>query len=116
MSNSDQLTAYPEVLALLHDLLTSARSTLGDYFIGMYLFDSLANGGFDRESDVDVLIVTDDVLSPDLFVALQAMHARIAALDEWCATQLEVSYIPQTALRRFDPANNLHPHIDRGRA
>jgi predicted nucleotidyltransferase len=115
MSNSDQLTAYPEVLALLQDLLARVRSILGNHFVGQYLFGSLANGGFDRDSDVDVLVVTDDVLSADLFAALQTMQARIAALDVWCATQLEVSYIPQAALRRFDPANNLHPHLDRGR-
>ena len=43
------------------------------------------------------------------------MHARIAARDTHWATQLEVSYIPRRALRRRDPGDCLHPHLDRGR-
>lgn len=114
MSIQDNLfTPYPEVNAVLGPLLDEVRTTLQDQFIGMYLFGSLTNGGFDRASDVDVLIVTHDELPIETFSALQAMHARIAALDSWCATQLEVSYIPREALRRYDPAHNLHPHLDR---
>lgn len=111
----NQPTPYPEVNAILDELLTSVQSILGDRFIGMYLYDSLASGDFDRESDVDYVVVTDDVLSDDLFSALQAMHMRIATIDSWCATQLEGSYVPQGALRQYDPVHALHLHIDRGR-
>jgi hypothetical protein len=45
---------------------------------------------------------------------LQEMHAHIATLASWCATQLEGSYIPQEALRTYDPVRVLHLHIDRG--
>lgn len=83
--------------------------------IGVYLFGSLAGGDFDQESDVDVAVVTDEEVSSDLFSALEAMHTRIADIDSPWATQLEVSYIPQTALRRYDPTHTLHPHIDRDR-
>jgi len=69
---------------------------------------------FDQASDIDLVIVTDDEISNDLFSALQAMHARIAIIDSPWATQLEVSYIPQRALRRYDPIHALHPHLDRG--
>jgi len=64
---------------------------------------------------VDFVVVTNDDLPEALFPALQAMHVRIAMLDSWCATQLEGSYIPQNALRHYDPAHALHLHIDRGR-
>jgi len=109
------ITPYPEVNALLQELLESAQTILGDHFVGMYLFGSLASGDFDQDSDIDVVVVTGDEISGDLFSALQAIHARINAGDSPWAIQMEVSYIPQHALRRYDPANALHPHIDRGR-
>jgi hypothetical protein len=107
-------TSYTDVNALLRVLLSSARAILGNHFVGMYLFGSLAGGDFDRDSDVDVVVVTDEDISGDLFSALRAMHARVGAIDSPWATQLEVSYIPRDALRRFDPDCALHPHIDRG--
>ena len=111
----NQHTPYSDVNALLRELLRSARAILGRHFIGAYLFGSLATGDFDQASDIDVLVVTDDEISADLFTALQAMHARIAAIDSPWATQLEVSYVPRRAIRRYDPARALHPHLDRGR-
>lgn len=96
-------------------LLTKAEEALGGQFVGMYLFGSLANGGFDWNSDVDVLIVTDDEISDEIFEALKAMHVEIAGMESWCAIQLEVSYIPRKALRCYDPKNKVHPHIDRGK-
>jgi len=108
-------TPYPEVNVVLHELLASVQSILGNHFIGMYLYGSLATGDFDRDSDVDYLVVTDNELSDELFSALQEMHTSIAMIDSWCATQLEGSYVPQGALRRYDPVHALHLHIDRGR-
>jgi hypothetical protein len=87
---------------------------LGEHFIGMYLDGSLASGGFDQDSDVDFVVVTDVDISGEFFPALQAMHDRIARLDTWCAIQLEGSYIPLVALRRHDPAHALYPNIERG--
>ena len=110
----DILTHYPEVNNLLHELLQSVQTILDDQFVGMYLFGSLASGDFDEDSDIDVVIVTRDVPSDHLFSALQVMHAQIFAGDSPWTIQLEVSYIPQNALRRYDPANARHPHIDRG--
>ncbi len=108
-------TPYPDVNAVLHMLLSSVQTILGDHLIGMYLYGSLASGDFDQSSDVDFVVVTYDKIAGDLFPALQAMHARIAASDSWWATELEGSYIPQHALRRYDPTHALHPHIERGR-
>ena len=108
-------TAYADVNAVLQLLLSGAQTILGNHFIGMYLYGSLASGDFDQDSDIDLVVVTDDEISSDLFSALQAMHAQIAVGDSPWASQLEVSYIPQRALRRYDPTYALHPHIDRGR-
>lgn len=108
-------TSYPEVNSLLQELLESVRTILGDHFIGMYLYGSLASGDFDKDSDVDFVVVTGDEISGNLFSALQDMHTRIATIESWCATQLEATYISRHSLRRYDPAQALHPHIDRGR-
>jgi len=108
-------TPYPDVNEISNLLFSSVKEILDDQFVGMYLFGSLANGDFDQHSDIDVLVVTNDEISTDVFSSLQAMHAHIANIDSVWAVQLEVSYIPQKALRRFDPSNRIvHPHMDRG--
>lgn len=110
----DNPTPYPEVNWLLKDLLESMQAILGDHFIGMYLDGSLAGGDFDQDSDIDFIVVTDIEVTEGLFLALQAMHDRLATTDSCWAIQLEGSYISQQALRRYDPTNALHPNIERG--
>lgn len=105
---------YADVNELLNFLLLNVQEILGSQFVGMYLFGSLANGDFDEHSDIDVLIVTDRKVSEETFAALKEMHKRINRIDSPWAVQIEASYIPRTALRRFDPRDNLHPHMDRG--
>src|SRR5215211_875683 len=107
-------TPYTDVNEILSILFSEVQEILGDQFVGMYLFGSLANGGFDKHSDIDVLNVTDGEISSKKFSALADLHKRINQLDSPWALQVEASYIPQTALRRFDPANKQHPHMDRG--
>ncbi|MBA3256436.1 MAG: nucleotidyltransferase domain-containing protein [Pyrinomonadaceae bacterium] len=96
-------TPYADVNSVLLELLTGVQNILGSHFVGMYLYGSLANGDFDQDSDVDFVVVTDNEISADLFLALRALHVQIATLDSWCATQLDGSYISQRALRRYDP-------------
>jgi predicted nucleotidyltransferase len=107
-------TPHPDVNEILDFLLTNIRSILQDQFVGMCLFGSLANGDFDQHSDIDVLIVTEGKISDETFSSLESMHMNLAKVDSPWAIQQEVSYIPRDALRRFDPSNNLHPHLDRG--
>jgi hypothetical protein len=111
----DTPTLYPEVNVLLMELLQSVQAILGNHFIGMYLDGSLTSGGFDQDSDIDFVVVADMEISGGLYLALQAMHDRLATIDSWWAIQLEGSYISQHALRRFDLAQALHPNIERGR-
>jgi len=108
-------TPYPDVNALLHELLSSVQTILGSHFVGMYLYGSLASGDFaPHKSDIDFVVVTANELPDEMLPALEAMHARIAASGSRWATELEGSYISQHALRRYDPTHALHPHIDRG--
>ena len=107
-------TPYPDVNEILSFLFSHVQEILGDQFVGMYLYGSLAHGGFDEHSDIDILFVTETEISTEAFSALKALHQQINELDSPWAFQVEASYIPQAALRRFDPADKLHPHMDRG--
>lgn len=115
MGKGKCFTPYREVNALVQALLKAVRAELGDQFVGMYLEGSLANGDFDDASDIDFVVVTRREISPEEFSALHAMHERINQMDSRLAIELEGSYLSQRALRRYDPACDLHPNIERGR-
>ncbi|HUE98740.1 MAG TPA: aminoglycoside adenylyltransferase domain-containing protein [Anaerolineales bacterium] len=107
-------TPYPEVNKILDLLYTNVQELLKDQLVGMYLHGSLANGGFDEHSDIDIILVTKEDVSTEMFSALHEMHSEMTKMDSPWSIQLEVSYIPQNALRRFDRANMVYPHLDRG--
>jgi len=109
-------TPFPEVNAILQELLDGVQGILGEHLIGMYLEGSLANGDFDQDSDIDFVVVTDMEVRGDLFSVLQRMHEQIATLDSPWSVELEGSYVSQQALRRYDPGNSLHPNIERGKS
>ena len=108
-------TPYPGINALLDLFLDCVQAILGDRFAGLYLHGSLAAGEFDpARSDIDFLVATAGELPADLIPALAAMHERIAATSPRWAAMLEGSYIPLDALRRYDPARAVHPHLTMG--
>ncbi|MDP9370813.1 MAG: DUF4111 domain-containing protein [Chloroflexota bacterium] len=108
-------TSYPDVNAVLHEVLARVQTILGLQVVGMYLYGSLASGHFDpQRSDIDFLVVTTDELSDELLPALAAMHAEIAVGSSPWATRLEGPFLPRRALRRYDPAHARHPSIGVG--
>jgi predicted nucleotidyltransferase len=107
-------TSYPDVNAVLLELLSEVRAILGSGFLGMYLWGSLAMGDFDNSSDIDALVLTTNALPEDVVCALAEMHERLSAAHPMWGVELEVSYIPRQAIRRYDPADDLHPYIGRG--
>jgi len=105
----------PIVNGVIQHFLTNIQTILGVHFRGMYLSGSLALGDFaPQRSDIDFVVVTDADLTNDLLSSLQTMHARFNASDSVWATEVEAAYIPQDALRRYDPGRAYHPHIERG--
>lgn len=114
MALSPHPTPYPDINNVLRVFLSDVRAILGTRFLGMYLSGSLAMGDFDESSDVDALVVTTDAIPAEVFSALAVMHERLSAGDSRWGAELEVSYIPWYAVRRYDPANDLHPYIGRG--
>ncbi|MEK7327663.1 MAG: aminoglycoside adenylyltransferase domain-containing protein [Chloroflexota bacterium] len=105
-------TLYSDVNAVLSALLSDAQTILGERFIGLYLYGSLASGDFNPQtSDIDFVVVTADELPGETVSTLKAMHARLAASGLKGATRLEGDYIPLLALRRYDPTRASYPHL-----
>jgi hypothetical protein len=94
-------TPYPELNAVLAELVAGIQAILGETFTGAYLQGSFAIGDFDEHSDVDFLIVCEQELSAAQVDALQALHARIFRLPSYWAQHLEGSYFPRQTLRRL---------------
>jgi hypothetical protein len=112
--NSINPTPHPEVNSLLLDILSSAKSILGDLFVGMYLSGSLAIGDFDDDSDIDFIIIITEKVSDAQLSALQAMHSRIHDIDSKWATCLEGYYILQDELLHYEPDAAWHLYLDNG--
>lgn len=109
-------TPYPEINALLQQLLAGAREVLGERFVGLYLYGSLASGDFDPEtSDIDFLVVTADEIPVEVIAALEAMHARLWASGAHWAKKLEGRYLPLASLRCYNPADPTRPCLNEGR-
>lgn len=104
-----------EVDAVLRGFLDGARSILGERFIGMYLYGSLATGDFSPDrSDIDFVVVIDGELPEAQRSALVDMHDRFSVGASPWALEIDGSYIPRDALRRYDPAQATHLHVERG--
>jgi predicted nucleotidyltransferase len=93
-------TAFPELDAVLAQLVAGLRATLGDNLVGVYLQGSFAIGNADEHSDVDFLVVIERELTEDEQRALQALHERLFQLPTHWAQHLEGSYVPRDQLRR----------------
>lgn len=108
-------TPYPGVNTVLHVLLKNVQTILGNNFIGMYVYGSLASGDFDpQRSDIDFLVVTADRLPDEMIAALKAMHARITASGLKWAKKVEGSYISQNTLRRYELPDAPRPYVNEG--
>ena len=98
--------------AVLAQLRDGVEGVLNGRLVGVYLYGSLALGDFDpASSDVDVLVVTTEELPGPVVAALRDLHGRIRAGALPFSDELECSYMPRTAIRRYDPEDAVHPSI-----
>ncbi|MDQ3006386.1 MAG: nucleotidyltransferase domain-containing protein, partial [Chloroflexota bacterium] len=96
-------TPYTNVNEILDLLLVNVKEILQDQFVGMYLYGSLSSGDFNSESsDIDFLVVTQDTLSEEIIIALEAMHNRTWATSLKRAGKLEGAYVPKGLIRRHN--------------
>jgi hypothetical protein len=107
-------TGFPELNAVLAELVASVKEILGENFCGAYLQGSFALGDADEHSDVDFVIVTAAAVEAEQLRELQAMHRRIHALAVPWAQHLEGSYISKGELRHVDRERKPLPFLDNG--
>ena len=107
-------TPYPDLNAVLRELVDSAQAVLGQRFVAAYLQGSFAVGDFDAHSDVDFTLVVEDELPAEQVKALQAMHDRLYRLDCAWAQHLEGSYFPKTVLSRPPRSGEQLWYLDNG--
>jgi predicted nucleotidyltransferase len=109
---SDRPSDVDDVLRVFSQL---ARGVLEERFVGMYLYGSLATGDFDPDrSDIDFVVVADGELTPVQIAALTKAHDRFAESGSPWAIEVDGSYIPREALRRYDSSRARHLHVERG--
>jgi Domain of unknown function (DUF4111) len=107
-------TSYPELNAVLQDLVGSVQEILNSNFIGAYLQGSFAVGDFDIHSDVDFIIVTKTEPTDDQVHALQVMHERVYNFASPWAQHLEGSYFPEEVLRHPSRRGEKLWYLDNG--
>lgn len=109
-----QPTPYPELNAVLQELVESMQAVLGDNFVALYLQGSFAVGDFDEHSDVDFIVVIKEEISERQLQALQAMHQRVYNLESKWAQHLEGSYFPEDVLRDYTQNGEPLWYLDNG--
>lgn len=107
-------TIYPELNALLEEVVASAAAILAGNFCGAYLQGSFALGEADAHSDVDFIVVLHEAATEKQVAGLQEIHERIYELEVPWAQHLEGSYFPAALLRRVDPARTPLLFLDNG--
>ena len=106
-------TPYPDVNEVLHLVLTETHEVLGKQFMGLYLYGSLSSGDFHpNASDIDYLVVTQDILPENIIVQLEDMHNRIWAIGNKWTERLECSYIPKKHLSRYEKTDVEYPTVN----
>ena len=108
------MTPFPELDELLADLVASARSILGDDFVGAYVTGSFALGAGDAHSDCDFQIVIREPLTPQQEHLLCVLHDEIPTRPGYWARNLEGSYALQSDLESLDALNREWLFVDRG--
>jgi predicted nucleotidyltransferase len=105
--NRNHLAAGP-VLALAGlrgELIRRLRERLSAWpdLLGAWLFGSVARGDADSDSDVDLLIVADDLESRDLHERLAQLHADVRS---WTGNDLQLVEHSTASWRKLVRAKN----------
>ena len=108
------MTPFAELDGVLDDLVVSARSILGDNFVGAYLTGSFALGAADAHSDCDFQIVIREPLSSEQERALRALHDEIPTRPGYWSRNIEGSYALQSDLASLDALHRDWLFVDRG--
>jgi hypothetical protein len=109
-------TSYLAINQVLQALLLQVQTILGEDFVGLYLYGSLASGDFvPARSDIDFVVVTASELPAGMITALEVMHTQLWATGGKWALKLEGTYISRQALWRYDPQDGPFPCVNEAR-
>lgn len=109
-------TPYPDVNSALQGFLVRIQAILGDSFIGMYLYGSLAQGDFNLDtSDIDFIVITERGVTEDQFALLDEMHTSFRAGDSYWAEKIEAAYIQKDMLNLSNAHSAQYPQLEKGR-
>lgn len=107
MLNRNHLAAGPllALAGLRGELIRRLRERLSAWpnLLGAWLFGSVARGDADSDSDVDLLIVADDLQSPDLHDRLSRLQADVRS---WTGNDLQLVEHSQSSWRNLVRAKN----------
>jgi hypothetical protein len=107
-------TPYPELNAVLRELVDGVSAALGGNLVAACLQGSFAIGDFDRHSDVDFIVAVVEEMSDDEVRALQIMHEWVYGLECPWAQHLEGSYFPLETLRDYSRSGSPLWYLNHG--
>jgi predicted nucleotidyltransferase len=80
---------------------------------GIYVFGSLAYGGFNEgRSDIDIVVITKTLLKNSDLDRLKNIHKELSAGNEKWSKRLEVSYTPEAMLKEKNPPKTPRPYYN----
>ena len=92
----------PAPVQSLIDAYLQALEPLCAHFYGIYIYGSIALGGFEQlESDIDILVLTHGEWATPQLVQLKALHTQLLRTHQ-LGKRLEVLYIPLRDLGKCD--------------
>jgi Domain of unknown function (DUF4111)/Nucleotidyltransferase domain len=112
----------PPIVRSIRDAIVDAT---GGSLVGLYVFGSLATGGFEpRVSDIDLIAVLTETPDEPLVGRLETMHERFTRANPEWDDRVEVDYVSReglahcrtrsTTIARISPGEPLHL-LDAGR-
>jgi len=104
-----------QVNELLNTLLNYLSEILGNQLIGVYLHGSLALNDFKPDrSDIDLVVVTKNILPDDILEKLKEIHQKITSSNSSYAKRIECIYIPIESLKNYKEENAYFPCLHIG--
>jgi hypothetical protein len=108
-------TNYPDIHNVLDFLTQGILRIIGDNLLGVYLTGSLSYGDFNPDnSDIDLVAIVNDPLSPEQMEALKHMHLYVGETHEKWAKRIECSYVPRDMLHNILPPKKPRPYFGEG--
>jgi predicted nucleotidyltransferase len=82
-----------------------------DKIIGIYLFGSLAYGGFDKgRSDIDIVVITKTLLKGFELDTVKNIHKKLEAINQKWSKRFEASYTSIDMLKEINPPKDPRPY------